>query len=107
MDTKSIATGTVHSVPSDLRKALASDPNALAKWNNLTPLARNEWICWVTFAKKDETKREHVARTVSELKEGMRRPCCWIGCIHRTDKEISPSIQGMLNKRNTKSLRMK
>lgn len=103
MKTKSIATGTIHSVPSDLRKALVADPNALAIWSNLTPLARNEWICWVTFVKKDETRRDHIKRTISELKEGMRRPCCWIGCIHRTDKLISPSVQGVLNKRNKRN----
>ncbi len=95
-----IATGTVHKVPTDLQKALASDPAALAQWNNLTPLARNEWICWVTFVKKRETRAEHVKRVVSELKEGMRRPCCWIGCIHRTDKPISPSVQYVLRKKS-------
>src|SRR3990167_718304 len=99
MNMKSIATATVHSVPSDLRKALASDPDALAKWNNLTPLARNEWICWTTFVKKPETRRQHIERVRTELKEGMRRPCCWIGCIHRADKPISPSIQYILNKK--------
>jgi len=92
----------VHKIPADLRKALTSDHAALAKWEGITPLARNEWICWITFVKKDETRREHVQRTISELKEGMRRPCCWIGCIHRTDKSISPSVQGVLNKRNKK-----
>jgi hypothetical protein len=94
-----IAAGVVHSVPSDLRKALASDTSALARWNDLTPLARNEWICWVISSKKPETRAEHVERTRAELKEGMRRPCCWIGCIHRTDKSISPSVQGLLDKR--------
>ncbi|MBI4136517.1 YdeI/OmpD-associated family protein [Candidatus Roizmanbacteria bacterium] len=95
-----ILEGTVHKVPADLRIALTSDAKALGLWESLTPLARNEWICWVTFVKKDETRKEHVKRTVSELKEGMRRPCCWIGCIHRTDKRISPSVQGVLNKRS-------
>lgn len=97
---KSIATGTVHGVPADLREALASDPSVLAIWNDLTPLARNEWICWVTFVKKDETRRDHVRRTIGELKEGVRRPCCWIGCIHRTDKPMSPSVLGVLEKRS-------
>ncbi len=99
MTKKEIATGVVHKVPADLQKALASDPAALAKWNNLTPLARNEWICWVTFVKKRETRAEHIKRVVSELKEGMRRPCCWIGCIHRTDKTISLSVQYVLRKK--------
>jgi uncharacterized protein YdeI (YjbR/CyaY-like superfamily) len=94
-----IPSGTVHQMPSDLRSALTSDKKALEKWNTLTPLSRNEWICWVTFVKKEETRKDHVERVVTELKEGKRRPCCWLGCIHRTDKKISPSVQAVLNKR--------
>jgi uncharacterized protein YdeI (YjbR/CyaY-like superfamily) len=78
-----ISTGVAHSTPADLRKALASDGAALVAWEDITPLARNEWICWVISVKKPETRREHVKRVVSELKEGMRRPCCWSGCPHR------------------------
>jgi uncharacterized protein YdeI (YjbR/CyaY-like superfamily) len=78
-----IATGVVHNVPADLRKAFISDPKALAKWNDLTPLARNEWICWITYVKLPKTRREHIERTITDLKEGERRPCCWIGCPHR------------------------
>lgn len=100
-----ISGGVVHTVPTDLKEALTSDAKALAKWEGLTPLARNEWICWVTFVKKDETRKDHVKRTVSELKEGMRRPCCWLGCIHRKDKAISPSVQGILNKRRRETKR--
>ena len=81
-----IAMGVAHEVPADLRKALASDSNALVKWNDLTPLARNEWICWTISVKTPETRKEHITRIISELKEGMRRPCCWVGCTHRTDK---------------------
>lgn len=92
----------MHTMPADLRKALTTDKAALTLWEDLTPLARNEWICWVTFVKKDETRKEHIKRTVRELKEGMRRPCCWIGCIHRTDKKISPSVKGVLAKRAKK-----
>src|SRR5215216_5860250 len=103
MAKQNIATGVVHKVPSDLRKALASDPKALAKWNDLTPLARNEWICWVISVKKAETRKEHVKRTISELKAGMRRPCCWLGCIHRKDKQVSPSVQAVLDRRSKKS----
>lgn len=98
--TKNISNGTVHKTPVDLRQALISDPKSLMLWEGLTPLARNEWICWVTFVKKDETRKEHVKRTISELKDGMRRPCCWLGCIHRTDKPISPSVQYVLNKKH-------
>lgn len=94
-----IAGGVVHSLPPDLREALLSDTKALAVWESLTPLARNEWICWTISVKKEETRREHVERVRTELKEGVRRPCCWIGCIHRTDKPVSRSVQGILNKR--------
>jgi hypothetical protein len=96
---KKLAGGVVHTLPPDLRKALAADTKALAVWESLTPLARNEWICWTISVKTPETRSNHIKRVVSELKEGMRRPCCWIGCIHRTDKKISPSVQGILNKR--------
>lgn len=95
-----ISSGVVHKIPTDLREALVADQKALKVWEGLTPLARNEWICWVTFVKKEETRKDHVRRVVSELKEGMRRPCCWIGCIHRKDKKISPSVRGILSKRN-------
>ncbi|OGK64519.1 hypothetical protein A2313_04765 [Candidatus Roizmanbacteria bacterium RIFOXYB2_FULL_41_10] len=97
-NTQTVATGTVHSPPEDLRKALISDSKALAKWNDLTPLARNEWICWTISVKREATRKQHVERVPRELKEGIRRPCCWIGCIHRPDKPISPSVQHILNK---------
>ncbi len=100
MTKKDIAEGVVHKVPADLRDALTANQKVLAIWEGLTPLARNEWICWVTLVKKNETRKEHTKRTVSELKEGKRRPCCWLGCIHRTDKPISPSVQAILNKQN-------
>lgn len=100
MTKKRISSGVVHKLPADLKEALVSDSKALSLWESLTPLARNEWICWVTYYKKDETRKEHIKRTISELKEGMRRPCCWLGCIHRKDKPISPSVQAILNKRH-------
>ncbi|MDQ5952046.1 MAG: hypothetical protein QG626_173 [Patescibacteria group bacterium] len=103
MTTQSQRNGTVHQLPSDLRTALLADAAALRIWDGLTPLARNEWICWVTFVKKIETRHEHVERVIAELKEGKRRPCCWIGCIHRTDKKLSPSIKGILARRKKSS----
>jgi uncharacterized protein YdeI (YjbR/CyaY-like superfamily) len=102
MTSKSISSGTAHKIPEDLRKALTFDLKALAAWEDLTPLARNEWICWVTFVKKAETRNDHIKRLVQELKEGKRRPCCWLGCIHRKDKQISPSVQAILNRSNRK-----
>lgn len=78
-----VAEGVVHDVPQDLRKALVSNATVLEKWNNLTPLARNEWICWTTIVKKPETRKEHIERLCEDLLEGKRRPCCWPGCPHR------------------------
>ena len=98
-----ISGGVVHELPEDLQKALAADAEALAVWEDLTPLARNEWICWTISVKKPETRRQHVERVRTELKEGMRRPGCWLGCIHRTDKPMSPSVQYVLNRRSKKS----
>jgi uncharacterized protein YdeI (YjbR/CyaY-like superfamily) len=83
MAKKTLSAGVVHSVPADLRKALLADSVALAKWEDITPLARNEWICWVISVKKAETRKQHIERVCSELKEGMRRQCCWPGCPHR------------------------
>ena len=103
MTQKKISGGVVHELPADLRKALVSDKAALAAWEDITPLARNEWICWTVTVKQQQTRDEHVKRVVSELKEGMRRPCCWVGCIHRTDKAISPSVQWVLGRRSKKS----
>ncbi len=78
-----IAEGVVHEVPDDLKKALLSNPSVLEKWNHLTPLSRNEWICWVTIVKKPETRKAHIDRLNEDLLDGKRRPCCWPGCPHR------------------------
>jgi hypothetical protein len=105
MPQTSISGGTAHKLPADLKNALGSNKKALLAWEGLTPLARNEWICWTTFVKKEETRKNHVKRVVSELNEGMRRPCCWLGCIHRKDKKVSPSVRGILNKKTLKTLK--
>jgi uncharacterized protein YdeI (YjbR/CyaY-like superfamily) len=86
MANKKISAGVVHELPPDLKKALIADPKALKLWEDITPLARNEWICWTTSVKQPKTRREHIERVRTELKEGMRRPCCWPGCPHRTKK---------------------
>jgi uncharacterized protein YdeI (YjbR/CyaY-like superfamily) len=80
---RNISSGTVHRLPADLRDALISHPTALAAWNTITPLARNEWICWVIGAKLIETRQRRLKRAYTELAEGKRRPCCWPGCMHR------------------------
>jgi uncharacterized protein YdeI (YjbR/CyaY-like superfamily) len=75
--------GVVHELPAALREALLDDETALAAWKDITPLARNEFICWVEDAKRAETRERRIRRTREELEEGMRRPCCWPGCKHR------------------------
>ncbi|OGZ43982.1 MAG: hypothetical protein A3J55_00945 [Candidatus Ryanbacteria bacterium RIFCSPHIGHO2_02_FULL_45_17b] len=83
MTQEEIAGGVVHRMPADLRTALISAPAARTAWEDITALARNEWICWVESAKKPETRNRRIERTREELIEGMRRPCCWAGCPHR------------------------
>jgi uncharacterized protein YdeI (YjbR/CyaY-like superfamily) len=95
---KKISQGVAHKVPEDLFNALIANKSALERWEDLTPLSRNEWICWTITTKKPETRNNHVERTVSELSEGKRRPCCWMGCIHRTDKPINPTQKWILEK---------
>lgn len=82
MNTK-LHSGTVHQLPADLRKAIAASPKIEALWEDITPLARNEWICWVISGKKAETRDIRIKKALSKMKGGMRRPCCWAGCPHR------------------------
>ena len=80
---REIATGVLHKMPADLKEALISNPEVFEKWNSLTPLACNEWICWTTIVKTSETRKIHIDRLCSDLLKGKRRPCCWPGCPHR------------------------
>lgn len=75
--------GVVHRIPTDLRTALTKTKTIAEAWNGLTPLARNEWICWTISVKKPETRAEHIARLTHDITHGKRRPCCWPGCPHR------------------------
>jgi uncharacterized protein YdeI (YjbR/CyaY-like superfamily) len=93
---KQPSAGTAHKLPKDLRDKISSDERVSVLWEDITPLARNEFICWVEDAKQQKTRERRIARTAEELLEGMRRPCCWIGCIHRTDKSVSPSVAAIL-----------
>jgi hypothetical protein len=95
---KNIPGGTAHKLPQDLQKALRANPKALTAWEDITPLARNEWICWAIDVKTVATRENHIKRTVTELTEGKRRPCCWMGCIHRTDKPMSASQMMVLSR---------
>lgn len=83
MTKKTISTGVVHTMPSDLKQALSSSPKILTTWESITPLARNEWICWVISAKKEETRARRIKIAKDKLLAGLRRPCCWAGCSHR------------------------
>ena len=78
-----VSGGVVHRLPADLRGALIANAAALSAWEDITPLARNEFICWVEDAKQEKTRRRRIRRTREELEEGRRRPCCWPGCSHR------------------------
>ena len=83
--TKEFARGTAHEAGYDLQAAVRSNPPALALWQNLTPLGRNEFICWVDDAKQLVTRQRRIARAVEEILEGKNRPCCW-AAIHRADQ---------------------
>lgn len=84
MKTASLPAGTIHgTLPSDLKRVLQKSAKMRAVWLDITPLARNEWICWVEGAKLIDTRKRRIQRAQEELSEGMRRPCCWPGCIHR------------------------
>ena len=83
MTQKEISSGVVHDIPKDFKEMLLADDDALGCWEEITPLARNEWICWILDAKKTETRQRRIVRALAELKEGKRRPCCWPGCAHR------------------------
>lgn len=88
--------GVVHALPADLDNALAKQKETASLWQSLTPIARNEFICWVEDAKQEKTRTRRIARAVEELLEGQKRPCCWAGCIHRTDKKPSEWQQAVL-----------
>lgn len=81
--TETLPGGVVHDLPPDLQAGLVASTAALAAWKDITPLARNEFICWVEDAKQQTTRERRIRRTREELEEGMRRPCCWPGCKHR------------------------
>jgi hypothetical protein len=88
--------GTVHLAAEDVRLAISADPALLALWQDLTPLGRNEFLCWIEAAKQAATRARRIMRMTEALREGKRRPCCWAGCIHRTDKTPSAWQQAVL-----------
>jgi Bacteriocin-protection, YdeI or OmpD-Associated len=97
----SISGGLVHQVSPDLAKTL-TESNAIDLWEQLTPIGRNEFICWIEDAKQEKTRIKRMLRLVDELREGMKRPCCWAGCIHRLDKKPSKWQQAVLIDKKSK-----
>lgn len=72
---KEVPGGTVHPLPADLRQALSANGTALAAWRDITPLARNEFICWVEDAKQERTRQRRIRVAEDKLERGERRPC--------------------------------
>lgn len=83
MTIKKATTNMVHKVPTDMQKVFKSSKPINELWQDITPLAKNEWVCWVTSAKKVETREKRIQVMQDKLLKGMRRPCCWEGCPHR------------------------
>jgi uncharacterized protein YdeI (YjbR/CyaY-like superfamily) len=81
-----IEPSALHELPEDMEKVLKANAEVLEKWNSITPIARNEWICWTTIVKKEETRQDHIKRMQEDLLKGKKRPCCWPGCPHRNPK---------------------
>ncbi len=94
--TEDFLNGTVHEAGADLQAAIRLDRDAFTLWQSLSPLGRNEFICWVEDAKQPKTRQRRIERTREELLGGKKRPCCWAGCIHRTDKAPSRWQQAVL-----------
>ncbi|MBU0799640.1 MAG: YdeI/OmpD-associated family protein [Alphaproteobacteria bacterium] len=90
--------GVLHELPADLKRALTSSPDAMATWEAITPIARNEWICWVESAKKADTRTKRIELGCEHLSQGKTRPCCWPGCPHRR-----PSAAKWFSKKKTET----
>lgn len=91
MSNGELSPSVFHEIPQDFRDALFGTPQAAEAWNTaITPIARNEWVCWVEDAKQQATRKKRISRALNDLADGKKRPCCWPGCVHRTDKAPSP-----------------
>ena len=90
-----ISGGLVHELPSDLESQLVAS-DLISIWEELSPIGRNEFICWIEDAKQEKTRSKRIHRAAERLLEGKKRPCCWVGCIHRTDKKPSKWQQAVL-----------
>jgi len=97
-------------VPADLRKALAAAPLAQASWADITPIARRDWILWISSAKQPETRRRRIEKACAMLASGKRRVCCfggikWLMKNHATSGGIwlqLPNSKNRFSPRSTK-----
>ena len=65
-------------VPRDLETALAAAPQKIQDlWEGITPMARWEWVRWVNATKNPDTRKRRVEVSISKMKSGKRRPCCF------------------------------
>lgn len=65
-------------VPADLQQALKSAPAKVQTlWQEITPMARWEWMRWVRSTSQQETRTRRIQVACSKLSKGERRPCCW------------------------------
>jgi hypothetical protein len=77
------------SVPADLKTALAKAPQKIRDlWSTITPMARWEWVRWVTATKNPDTRKRRVEVSISKMKGGKRRPCCF-NLAACTDPELA------------------
>lgn len=104
--TPSISGGLVHELPADLAAALAEN-KLITFWEALSPIGRNEFICWIDDAKQEKTRIKRILRAMEELAGGKKRPCCWVGCIHRTDKKTGKWQQAVLIDKKPKGASIK
>ena len=64
-------------VPRDFQTALAGAPDISELWNDITPMARWEWVRWINATKNPETRKRRIEVGISKLRSGKRRPCCF------------------------------
>lgn len=88
-----------HKIPADLKKAINSNLKTKESWESVTPIAKNEFACWIESAKQQETREKRIQRACEDLMNGKRRPCCWPGCIHRKDKPLSDSQKFLISRK--------
>lgn len=72
-----------HRLPKYIKDKINSNDVVWDVWNSISDIAKNEWICFIDSAKKDETKQGRIDRLLNDLQKGKKRPCCWAGCPHR------------------------